>query len=174
MQTAPLHPSTDASPLSFRALSDSDIAPLQRLSSAIWWKHYPSVISEAQIAYMLELMYSEAALRKQMASGHRFYAAEIDGELAGFAAVEQQGIGEYFIHKFYVDTERHRAGIGRAMLAHIEALHAPRLLRLHVNCHNVLAINFYFKTGFIAAGTRVGDIGSGFVMDDLVMEKRFA
>lgn len=172
MQPAPSSYVSPSLAVSFRPMREGDIARLQQLSHAIWHQHYPGVISEAQITYMLELMYSEAALRDQVAQGHRFILAEIAGDLVGFASVEQTAIGEYFVHKLYVDVARHRAGLGGALLAHLEATIKPRLLRLHVNCHNVLAINFYFKHGFTAAGTRLADIGSGYVMDDLVMEKR--
>ena len=45
-----------------------------------------------------------------------------------------------------------------------------RVLHLNVNKHNATAIRAYERNGFVKARESVTDIGSGFVMDDYVME----
>ena len=49
-----------------------------------------------------------------------------------------------------------------------------RVLFLQVNKQNTGAIGFYAAAGFTIARGAVFDIGSGFVMDDYVMEKRLS
>jgi hypothetical protein len=44
-------------------------------------------------------------------------------------------------------------------------------LRLRVNKRNAAAIRSYLRSGFVFQEDVVTDIGSGFVMDDYVMEK---
>jgi diamine N-acetyltransferase len=43
-----------------------DIPLIQQLTFATWPQTYSSIISKAQIDYMLEIMYSTEALQKQM------------------------------------------------------------------------------------------------------------
>jgi RimJ/RimL family protein N-acetyltransferase len=42
---------------------------------------------------------------------------------------------------------------------------------LTVNRFNDTSIKIYESLGFLKTGTQVADIGSGFVMDDYIMEK---
>ena len=44
------------------------------------------------------------------------------------------------------------------------------VIRLQVNKNNTVAINAYIRSGFYIAGSDVFDIGSGYVMDDYIME----
>ena len=45
------------------------------------------------------------------------------------------------------------------------------MIYLTVNKQNLISISVYEKLGFLRARDLVTDIGSGFVMDDYVMEK---
>ncbi|MBK9319648.1 MAG: hypothetical protein IPM91_13085 [Bacteroidetes bacterium] len=49
-----------------------DIPVIYELADRIWKVHYPAIISMEQIDYMLEKMYSKAALEEQFNTGHRF------------------------------------------------------------------------------------------------------
>ena len=63
------------------------------------------------------------------------------------------------------------------MLGHVESRArdlGSRVLFLQVNKQNAGAIGFYAAAGFEIAREAVFDIGSGFVMDDYVMEKRLS
>ena len=63
------------------------------------------------------------------------------------------------------------------MLGHIESRARDlgrRLLFLQVNKQNAGAIGFYRLAGFEVVREAVFEIGSGFVMDDYVMEKRLS
>jgi ribosomal protein S18 acetylase RimI-like enzyme len=44
-----------------------------------------------------------------------------------------------------------------------------RELRLQVNRQNVVAINFYFKAGFVIEKSADFDIGDGYFMNDFIM-----
>ena len=60
------------------------------------------------------------------------------------------------------------------MLRHVEEqarARGRRTLMLQTNKRNDIAIAFYRKAGFTVREEAVFDIGSGFVMDDCVMEK---
>ena len=75
----------------------------------------------------------------------------------------------FFIHKFYVDTQTQRTGVGRAFFDFLLKEFKPEVIRLQVNRMNYKAINFYFKNGFVIEKVADFDIGDGYFMNDFVM-----
>lgn len=160
--------------LCLRDMAESDIPAVSRLAERIWRDYYPGIIGAEQIGYMLELMYSHAALTQLLREGvQRFrLAEEADGALAGYLSASEEADGALFIHKFYVDTALHGRGIGSLLLRDAaERLPGLRRLRLHVNRGNARSIEYYRRKGFVIAGERDTDIGGGFAMRDFVMER---
>jgi RimJ/RimL family protein N-acetyltransferase len=149
----------------------TDIPAIRELAHRIWWAHYPSIIGEAQVTYMLDLMYSEATLRRQIVEeGQDFWLPLLEGRPAGFLAVSRRGEGDYFLHKFYLDNERRGLGLGsRAFRLLLDCYPDLRELRLTVNRRNFTSINFYFKMGFIIEKCVDIPIGEGYVMEDFQM-----
>ncbi|MEQ1746356.1 MAG: GNAT family N-acetyltransferase [Saprospiraceae bacterium] len=148
-----------------------DISAIRTLAHAIWWAHYPGIIPPEQIKYMLDLMYSEEAISKQMTEeGITFWLVEQTGVQQGFVAVSQQAAGSYFINKFYLQSTEQGKGLGTAVF-HALLVQLPDLaeMRLTVNRQNYKSINFYFKIGFRIEQCMDMPIGQGFVMNDFVM-----
>jgi ribosomal protein S18 acetylase RimI-like enzyme len=158
-------------PIAIRDMRDEDIPAVGELAARIWRRHYRAIISDAQIDYMLELMYAPDALRKQLASGQRFHLLFHDDTLAGFAGIENKNAEGWFLHKFYIDQDKARMGLGKTLMEHLLHIHAPKTLSLHVNRKNIDAINFYFRHGFSIDRLIVTDIGNGYIMDDFVMKR---
>lgn len=160
------------------AVHPSDIPELVALAHETWHKHYPSIITPAQIDYMLSQRYSEPVIRSQLDSDRYWWdQLRADGKMVAFAATElTDHPGEMKLDKLYVQYELRREGFGSRLLAHVEArarsLGCHRLY-LQVNKNNVSAIGAYQKNGFVIADSIVVDIGGGFVMDDYILEKRF-
>lgn len=154
--------------ITIRRAAEADIPLVRQLAERIWWDHYPGIISDAQIAYMLELMYSESALRKQMEEGQAIWLPEKQGQTLGFLAVAQKEPGDYFLHKFYLETREQGLGtiIFELLLAQYPDL---RRLRLRVNRRNFKSVNFYFKVGFRIEFCVDTPFGEGYVMDDFQM-----
>ena len=51
-----------------------DIPLIRELTFRVWPQTYASILSQEQIDYMLEMMYSESSLKKQMTEdGCQFY-----------------------------------------------------------------------------------------------------
>lgn len=149
-----------------------DIPEIARLAHIVWHQHYPDIISMDQIAYMLDMMYSDKSLNEQMnIKGHVFYLIRQNNTNIGFIAVSKIGeiTGGYFIQKFYLDQTL--AGKGSGTEAHNELIKIlnPSLMRLTVNRQNYKSINFYFKNGFKIESVADFDIGNGYVMNDFVM-----
>ena len=158
--------------LNFKKANKSDISIIFELAVKIWRKHYPSIISNEQIEYMLEKMYSKESLAQQMDDGHVFWLAFDHANPIGYLSYNSVGNGDYFLNKFYIDVDRHRKGIGKQLFDHVFShLSDARTIRLTVNRKNHIAINYYFKNGFIIEEVKDFDIGDGFEMNDFVMLK---
>lgn len=148
-----------------------DIPLIRELAHRIWWSHYPGIITDEQITYMLDLIYSEQALERQMTEeGQQFWLAEANGTAIGYLSVSRQEEGVYFLHKFYLDTACRGKGLG-TLAFHALQDQYPDLqeLRLTVNRQNFKSVNFYFKVGFVIEKCVDTPIGRGFVMDDFQM-----
>ncbi len=122
---------------------------------------------------MLEMMYSVDALRQQMLDGHQFFLASIDNQPVGYLSYSKKSEGNYFLHKFYVDTDIHRKGIGSQFFDGVfSSLTDMKTLRLTVNRKNYKAINFYFRKGFIIEEVADFDIGNNYFMNDFIMLRK--
>jgi RimJ/RimL family protein N-acetyltransferase len=149
---------------------ESDIPEIAALAELIWNQHYPSIISQTQIDYMLNWMYSTDSLKEQMQiKNHLFHLIEKNEEKIGFVSVNKENEKDWFLNKFYIDQNKSAQGIGsKAFDLLIETIH-PKKITLTVNRQNFKSINFYFKKGFVIERVADFDIGNGYVMDDFVM-----
>jgi RimJ/RimL family protein N-acetyltransferase len=147
-----------------------DIPQLAALARLIWWDHYPPIIGEEQVRYMLDMNYSKESLEQQMADGQFFWWIQADNKPVGFIAISGRSDGRYFIHKFYIDANYQGKGVGAAAFnLLLEQYPGAREIRLTVNRQNYKSLNFYFKTGFIIEKCLDIPIGEGFVMNDFQM-----
>jgi len=155
-------------PIKIVEAEEADIERIGRLAARIWNEYYPDIISTAQISYMLDLMYSPLAIKKQMAERQNFYLVISDGQDIGFFSLSDQK-RVYILHKLYIDTPSHHRGLGSRVMKEITALTAGAGIKLTVNRQNYKAINFYFKNGFVIDQVADFDIGQGFIMNDFIM-----
>ncbi len=152
----------------------TDLGTIASIARRTWPMAYGSILSPEQLAYMLDLFYSEPALHRQFAQGQRFLLATTDGTTAGFAGFEPhyRGSSSTRLHKLYVLPEQQGTGAGRALLNAV--IHEARTagddrLELNVNKYNP-AQQWYMRQGFRTVRAEVIEIGQGYVMDDFVME----
>lgn len=159
------------------ALTTADIEPVRQLADRVWRKHYPSIISAAQIDYMLAQRYAHDVIAAELNSGEVWWhkAAKADRLLGFSACVLTERPYELKLDKLYVDNEAQRSGVGARLIGNALAIAAKlgkRYLILAVNKNNTQAINAYRKAGFTVREAIVKDIGEGFIMDDFIMVKQ--
>jgi diamine N-acetyltransferase len=158
--------------IKFKKAELSDIPIIHELAEKIWRKHYPDIISNEQIDYMLLKMYSQNSLKEQFEEGHQFMMILMDDKPLGYLSFSNKGGGNYFLHKFYIDTGQHRKGLGKLLFDFsFSKIPDIKTIRLTVNRKNYTAINYYFKNGFNIEEVKDFDIGNGFMMNDFVMVK---
>lgn len=160
--------------MGIRKCTVADVPKIRQIALETWPIAYAEILSPEQLSYMLELMYSEHALRDQFAKGHQFLLLENGAHEIGFAGYEHHHAKRATtrLHKLYVLPAKQGLGAGKALLQAVQkatALERDTVLELNVNKYN-RAKEFYLRNGFSVIRDEVIDIGSGFVMDDHVME----
>jgi GNAT superfamily N-acetyltransferase len=162
----------------FPARRRTDVPLVRDLATRIWRRHYPGIITAAQIDYMLARGYSDEALAPFTSDeGAGLALVHVDFEPSGFAAWYRVEPGTTKLDKLYVLQEVQGRGVGALLVAHVERAaraDGSRTLVLNVNKHNASAIAFYERCGFARRESVAVDIGGGFVMDDYVMAKALA
>ena len=163
-----------------RTATLDDRAFIRSVSERTWPSTYGHIISQEQIDFMLEWMYSDASLAEQMAKGHTFFIAGMqknDGifEELGFCSISAEEDQSHKLNKLYVLPTAHGTGLGKALLnkaSEVASTAGSTSLFLQVNKQNS-AYEFYLNKGFVKESEFKFDIGNGFFMDDYVMRLNF-
>jgi diamine N-acetyltransferase len=151
-----------------------DAEAVNRLAREIWTSHYPGIISNAQIEYMLAQRYAPQRIAEELARDDVWWDKMLlDETMMGFTSYFLTGApAEMKLDKLYVHPLQQRKGYGGRAISHVaqraRALECTRLV-LAVNRCNGNAINAYRKHGFEVRDAQVKDIGDGFFMDDYIM-----
>jgi ribosomal protein S18 acetylase RimI-like enzyme len=161
--------------LSIKNTSVDDIPLIRELTFNVWPQTYASILSQQKIDYMLEMMYSESSLKKQMMEDRcQFIFAYDETEPVGFASYQEISPTTWKLHKIYILPTQQGKGTGKFVIDHIIKeiqQQGATALQLQVNRHNK-ARSFYEKIGFTVIEEADFDIGNGFFMNDYVMEKK--
>ena len=158
-----------------RQASEHDIPAINELAEKIWWPSYRNIISDEQISFMLNDMYSAESLKEQMNSGIEFLLVERENlpvAFAGYSLTDPEN-QVYKLHKLYVLPTEQGRGTGKNLIAQVSSLAKTKggeILELNVNRGNP-AHHFYKKIGFDIYQTV--DINyHHFVLNDYVMRKK--
>ena len=160
-----------------RQTSPNDCALIYELALPAWKEAYSEILSPEQMDYMLEMMYSENSLKRQMREGHIFFIVLCDGVPSGFISFHPQGENRYILEKLYVLPQTQGTGAGSFLVEkaeeYIRNRHPTRriLFELNVNRNNK-ATGFYQRLGFHIDREVDEDIGNGFYKNDYIMVKR--
>lgn len=153
----------------------ADIPLIRELTFRVWPQTYASILTQEQIDYMLEMMYSESSLQKQIEKdGCQFIIVYEDGNPVGFASYNEEETQRWKLNKIYILQNQQGKGTGKYVinyiLEEIKSQNATSLF-LQVNQYNT-AKAFYERLGFIETDFINLDIGNGFFMNDYIMEKK--
>lgn len=156
--------------------SESHLPEINRIAHETWPITFGEILSEKQINYMLDWMYSIPSLTNQIQEkGHVFLVAKDESDYLGYASYElnYNGFPKTKIHKIYLLPASQGKGVGAALINSIGEIaveNKNESLLLNVNRYNK-AVGFYEKVGFKVIGNEDIDIGDGFLMEDFIMEK---
>lgn len=160
-----------------RLATPEDIPIIQEIAHSTWPVTYGHIISEEQLIYMLDLMYSKESLAEQMLKGHQFFLFEaatfnsVEKSIEGFASISNESNGVFKLNKLYVIPTAQKTGAGKALLTavkHYAIQNGGTQLILQVNKQNT-AIEFYKRQGLSILSENIFELEKGFVMDDYIM-----
>lgn len=157
-----------------RQLQADEVHVITSLAHQIWPDTFKEILTTAQIAYMLDWMYTPTTLAEQMNNGHLFYVLENESGHIGFIGIQPAYPHEDFlkIHKLYVLPSEQGKGCGKLLIEHAVSVarnHKISSITLNVNRYNK-AVIFYKSLGFRITKEEDIDIGHGYLMEDYVME----
>lgn len=148
-----------------------DVPAIRAMADIAFRDAYRTILSQQQIEYMMEMMYSLPVLSGQIGSGEAVFLIE---EGQGYASLRKESDTMFLLDKLYVLPEFRKTGLGRRLFdavcdaARLMASE-PAKLHLYVNRYNT-AVTFYEHIGMRKAGQRDNPIGHGYYMNDYVME----
>ncbi len=154
-----------------------DIALIQEVAFASWETTYTSILSQAQIDYMLDMWYKKEVLEENMMQkNHVFILAFQADRCLGFASYEHDYLNQKTtrLHKIYLLAEAQGKGVGKKLIQTIINLakqNKAEKISLNVNKFNKAHL-FYQKMGFEIIREIDLEIGNGYLMEDFVMEKK--
>ena len=155
---------------------EDELPAVVRLAEIVWRRHYPGIITDAQIDYMLARGYALPELRRYLEqSGSGLALAKSHDVAVGFVAhLLADDPQAMKLDKLYVLQEYQGRQCGRRLIDHVvDAARNAGCLRivLNVNRNNAKAISAYERCGFAIREQVDVPIGNGFVMEDYVMER---
>lgn len=156
-----------------KAADMRDISMIHKLSLQIFPLTYQNILSVDQLNYMMDWMYSEKNLLKQMEDGHRYFIAYVDDLPAGYVSIRQESKDIFHLEKLYVLREYQKKGLGKELFFHaikmIKENHPEKCdMHLNVNRKNV-ALEFYKRMGMTELESGDYPIGNGYFMNDYIM-----
>lgn len=157
-------------------LDESQLHRIKELAEEIWPCTYSSILTNGQISYMMDLMYSESVLQQQLNNGVLFYLVLFNDQKVGYTAIEPnyKDGNQLYIHKLYILPQLQGIGLGKKVIESIIDIAKKKELSsisLNVNRFNK-ALFFYEKFGFNIEKEEDIDIGNNYYMNDYVMQKK--
>jgi len=158
---------------SIKQASAADIPAIISIQEKTWQPTYKDILTQEQIDYMFEKIYSHEALENQITIQHHHFLLLMDGyEAIGFSSVSEDEPELFKLHKIYVLPSTQGTGAGKFLLAATEEYvrkTGGKTLVLNVNRHNK-ARGFYEKMGFVTIGEKDIPIGP-YWMNDYILKK---
>ena len=157
-----------------RKASVDDVPVIRAMAQVAFPDTYKEILSPEQIDYMMEWMYSEESLRRQMMEeGHSYYLAYREGRAVAYLSIQPEGEHVFHLQKLYVLPDYQGMHLGKQLfnqaIKAIKELHpAPCQMRLNVNRNNK-ALAFYEKMGMTKVDEGDFSIGNGYCMNDYIM-----
>ena len=155
-----------------KPVEKKDIVLLRKLADEIWRLHFPGIISNEQIDYMLEKMYSMEQIEKELNQGIIWKIIIHNDKPVGYISYSMINEYQCRLNKIYVHPDLQDKGIGRISINdainYAKDKKAMEII-LNVNRNNEKAIKAYGKYGFIIIKEEDVDFDNKFILNDYIM-----
>ena len=165
--------------IEIKRASGADLQVIHDMAEVVFRMTYKEILSQEQMEFMMEWMYSLPNLEKQVAQGHTYYIAWNGAEPQGYVSVrkdsvDQDGTEVWHLEKIYVMPSAQGTGLGYKLLEtakqHVRDNISTAKARIELNVNRKTpAVGFYKHQGLTIL--RQGDfpIGQGYYMNDYIM-----
>ena len=94
-------------------LTQDQITTVAQLASMIWNEHFPAIIGQEQVNYMLEKFQSYQTIYEQISAGYRYHLLELNHHSIGYLAIKIDQVDAHMqLSKFYLLQQVRRQGVG--------------------------------------------------------------
>ena len=141
-------------------------------ATQVFIDYYTPLIGQKQSEYMTDLFLSAQAIEDLINDGAVFRQVRINDKLVGFCEYKIDG-DRLFLSKLYADKKHRGMGLGSFMFEDVvdyAKKNGLNKIYLTVNKGNTPSYNIYDHFGFKVIDSVETDIGSGYIMDDYIME----
>lgn len=153
--------------------SAQQIEALAICAKEIWNEYFITIISQAQIDYMVEKFQSIAALTKAINENHYTYYMICDHDIPiAYCGIQIQE-NRLFLSKLYVKKAYRGQGYASLLLdtcMKYAKKHCCDTIYLTCNKYNDKTLSIYNHKGFSIIDAQENEIGNGFIMDDYILE----
>lgn len=152
--------------------TDTQIHELSNLANEIWHEHFPAILTDEQIDYMVDKFQSSHALTSQIQSGYEYFQLYLEHSFAGYIGIHAEE-NSLFLSKLYLKKDCRGQHLSTRAFEFLKTLCKERCLKkiwLTCNKYNSHTLDVYRHLGFQTTRSEVTDIGNGYVMDDYIME----
>jgi ribosomal protein S18 acetylase RimI-like enzyme len=160
--------------INIRKASLDDIASINSIASVVWPATYSNMMSKEQLNYMFDMMYSPDSIQTQMMKKKHNYFILFDNDIpTGYISIHIVENSILYLEKIYVLPSAQGKGFGAMLIdkaREFAVTYSLKSIRLNVNRDNN-SRHFYEHLGFNIISQRDLPIGSGFYMNDYIMEK---
>ena len=77
-----------------------------QMSKEIWYQNYRDMISDAQIEYMLNLMYNPQKIREEISNGYQWELISYNDNFVGYLAYVLKEDNRVFLSKIYLKIKK--------------------------------------------------------------------
>ena len=154
---------------------DMQISRTAGVAARVFPDYFKGMISDQQIAYMIDRFHSPKAIRGFISDGYVYRIIRIGDEDIGYLAYHEEA-DRMFLSKIYIDQRYRGLGLSTRCLETLkETCLADGLHKIYltVKRDNDQTIGVYRSQGFVIAGQVDNPIGDGFEMNDYIMELTF-
>jgi len=132
--------------------TSKEIDEVVKIAHEIWREHYPPIIGNEQVEYMLENFHSKDAITVELKQyNYAYYLIKNNNGVIGYIGIQLKG-DDLFLSKIYIRSSERGNGIGKASMNFIKDLaleNNMNRISLTVNKNNAGSIAAYYRLGFI-------------------------
>lgn len=155
--------------------NDHEIKYIEKCAEITWHNTFDDILPEGQTDYMINKFQSFDAIKKRINEGYIYFIAlanrNVPESVMGYCGIKPEA-DKLFISKVYIRPVYQRTGVATAFFKKLKRDYQDEFSKFYltVNINNKNAVHTYKKWGFKVKDTAITDIGSGYVMDDYIME----